>query len=166
MSPKNNCPNCAANCVTRTGVDGPVQIVCWNCGMRGPYRTGEKTAEQLWQDIPRVKVNVTFAEDLEDTRANIDAAVSKRLTQAALNTLDAARAKIERLEAEVATQTSLIEKLETVLISTAASLAAATSLLKQGPKSAAPSNKMFDQMVLDYEASLEEARAALEEAKA
>jgi Lar family restriction alleviation protein len=47
---------------------------------------------------------------------------------------------------------------------TAASLAAAISLLKRGGKAAkkaAPSDKMFDQMVRDYEASLDRARAAL-----
>lgn len=42
-----------------------------------------------------------------------------------------------------------------------ASLVAAVSLLKRGSKKAAPSDKMFDQMILDYEKSIKEARAAL-----
>lgn len=46
-------------------------------------------------------------------------------------------------------------------IGAVASLAAAISLLERSPKTAAPSNKMFDQMLADYRASLEAARAAL-----
>jgi len=52
----------------------------------------------------------------------------------------------------------------TVLVDVAASLAAAISLLERGGKSAkkaAASDKMFDQMLADYRASLERARAAL-----
>lgn len=52
-------------------------------------------------------------------------------------------------------------RLSEALRSTLASLVAAVSLLKRGSKKAAPSNKMFDQMILDYEKSIEEARAAL-----
>lgn len=47
-----------------------------------------------------------------------------------------------------------------------ASLAAAISLLERGGKAAkkaAPSDRMFDQMVKDYKASLTRARAALSE---
>jgi hypothetical protein len=47
-----------------------------------------------------------------------------------------------------------------------ASLVAAVYLLKHGGKKAAPSDKMFGQMVLDYEASIERARAALATAEA
>ena len=45
-------------------------------------------------------------------------------------------------------------------IDCAASLAAAISLLERSPKNAAPSNKMFDQMLDDYRASLERFRRA------
>src|ERR1700760_3421370 len=38
-------------------------------------------------------------------------------------------------------------------------LIAAVSLLKHGGKKAAPSNKMFDQMILDYEQSIARGRA-------
>ncbi len=47
-------------------------------------------------------------------------------------------------------------------IDCAASLAAAISLLERSPKTAAPSNKMFDQMLADYRAALTRARNALE----
>lgn len=41
------------------------------------------------------------------------------------------------------------------------SLAAAISLLERSPKKAAPSNKMFDQMLVDYRAALDTARAEM-----
>lgn len=50
------------------------------------------------------------------------------------------------------------------LIRTAASLAAAISLLERGGKAAkkaAPSDKMFDQMLKDYRAALAQARTVL-----
>lgn len=42
-----------------------------------------------------------------------------------------------------------------------ASLCAALDLLKRGGKKAAPSDRMFEQMLKDYAASIERARAAL-----
>lgn len=53
------------------------------------------------------------------------------------------------------------EVLGAALLDVTASLAAAISLLERSPKTAAPSNKMFDQMLKDYRASLERARAYL-----
>lgn len=53
------------------------------------------------------------------------------------------------------------EKLKEALINVAASLAAAISLLERGGKKAAPSDKMFAQMLEDYRASLSRARALL-----
>jgi hypothetical protein len=50
-----------------------------------------------------------------------------------------------------------------------ASLVAAVSLLKRGGKTAkkaAPSDKMFDQMILDYEKAIEQGRAALAQSNA
>lgn len=47
------------------------------------------------------------------------------------------------------------------IIDLTASLAAAISLLERSPKTAAPSNKMFDQMLHDYRASLARARTFL-----
>lgn len=57
-----------------------------------------------------------------------------------------------------------VPSVERVLTDTAAHLAAAISLLENGGKAAkkaAPSDRMFDQMVLDYKASLERARQAI-----
>ena len=47
-------------------------------------------------------------------------------------------------------------------IPVAASLAAAISLLERGGKVAAPSNKMFEQMLKDYRRSLDDFRALIE----
>lgn len=58
-----------------------------------------------------------------------------------------------------------VEKLREALKDATASVVAATSLLQRGGKKAAPSNKMFDQMVRDYMAASERARAALKETK-
>lgn len=69
----------------------------------------------------------------------------------------ALRDELDRAEARVA-------ELERVSIRTAASLAAAISLLERSGKAAkiaAPSDKMFDQMLTDYRKSLDAARAAL-----
>lgn len=48
-----------------------------------------------------------------------------------------------------------------IVIDLLASLVAAVSLLKRGSKKAAPSDKMFDQMIIDYERSIERGRAFL-----
>lgn len=58
------------------------------------------------------------------------------------------------------------DKLEKALKDTLSHLVAAASLLSRSPKTAAPSNKMFDQMVVDYKAAAKRARAALAEVAA
>lgn len=57
------------------------------------------------------------------------------------------------------------ERLKKALVDVTASLAAAVSLLERSPKTAAPSNRMFDQMLKDYQASIARARALLVELK-
>lgn len=57
--------------------------------------------------------------------------------------------------------TAIPPKTYAVLLGCAASLAAAISLLERGGKKAAPSDKMFEQMLCDYRASLEKARELL-----
>lgn len=53
--------------------------------------------------------------------------------------------------------------IEEALVQSASALAATISLLQRIPKAkmVAPSNKMFDQMMRDYEAALENARVVL-----
>jgi hypothetical protein len=55
----------------------------------------------------------------------------------------------------------LCGKLGEALEEAVPALAAAISLLEASPKTGAPSNKMFDQMLADYRAHLEAARAVL-----
>lgn len=57
-----------------------------------------------------------------------------------------------------------MDDLEIVLRDVVSSLAAAISLLEKGGKAAkkaAPSDRMFDQMILDYKASLERGKSEL-----
>jgi hypothetical protein len=73
-----------------------------------------------------------------------------------------------RTAAEAASAATVAELVE-ALVDVAASLAAAISLLEKGGKAAkkaAPSDLMFEQMVRDYAASLERARAILARAEA
>jgi hypothetical protein len=50
-----------------------------------------------------------------------------------------------------------------IVIQLLSSLVAAVSLLKAGSKKAAPSDKMFDQMIVDYERAIENGRTYLKE---
>ena len=68
-----------------------------------------------------------------------------------------AAALITRLAAAERERDALREALRNAL----ASLVAATSLLERGGKKAAPSDKMFAQMLVDYNKSAAAARAAL-----
>jgi hypothetical protein len=61
------------------------------------------------------------------------------------------------------TESERIKQLERALIKTGASLAAAISLLENGGRKAAASDKMFEIMLEDYRAALSEARALLKE---
>lgn len=76
------------------------------------------------------------------------------------DTVDAALAKAfpEMMLAEPAPEPGLSREATMRVVS---SLAAAISLLERSPKKAAPSNKMFDQMLVDYRAALDAARAEL-----
>ena len=56
---------------------------------------------------------------------------------------------------------SLLARRDRALVGVCASLAAAISLLEHGGKKAAASDKMFEQMLVDYRASLETGRQAL-----
>jgi hypothetical protein len=53
------------------------------------------------------------------------------------------------------------DALTVLLLEVTASLAAAISLLECGSKKAAPRDKMFDQMLMDYKKSLNHARSIL-----
>ena len=71
-----------------------------------------------------------------------------------------------KLIAQLTAEREVSDKLEKALKDTLSHLVAAASLLSRSPKTAAPSNKMFDQMVVDYKAATMRSRAALAEVAA
>jgi len=73
---------------------------------------------------------------------------------------EAAAAWNTRADLHDATNAQLAKAVE-ALIDTTSHLVAALSLLEQGGKKAAPSDKMFDQMLRDYAASINRSRAVL-----
>jgi hypothetical protein len=77
---------------------------------------------------------------------------------------DKAADEIERLAAALAQSDA--EPTRDVFMEVLASLVAAVSLLKAGGKKAAPSDKMFDQMILDYERAIERGRSAIAQSDA
>lgn len=54
-----------------------------------------------------------------------------------------------------------IAELDAALVDVTARLVAAVSLLERGGKKAAPSNRMFNQIIVDYKNCIERSRAAL-----
>ena len=87
-----------------------------------------------------------------------------------MNTIAVLRARfaptwmaLRKCAAECVVLRARVAKLEEATVDAAASLAAAISLLERGGKKAAPSDKMFEQMLVDYCNSLERARAVLKD---
>jgi hypothetical protein len=76
-----------------------------------------------------------------------------------------AEARATAAEADAAAARKRVRELEERLRDILLSLNAATSLLSRSPKTAAPSDKMFDKMLADYEASAERAHTALTRAE-
>lgn len=99
--------------------------------------TGYRPAEDIARDLVQ-----PMASDPEYTR--------EEMREACLNNYNAGLMRIRSEQ-------------RSVVIDLLASLVAAVSLLKRGSKKAAPSNRMFDQMIADYERAIERGRAALKE---
>ena len=72
--------------------------------------------------------------------------------------------RADEIAAENATLTADLVAARNAATDAASSLAAAISLLRRGGKKATPSDKMFEQMLLDYEAALNRTRAAFAQA--
>lgn len=87
----------------------------------------------------------------------IDEAGSASENPSAVSHLLRGADEIERLEAEVE---RLTKRPTPEVIGVIAALAAAISLLERSPKSAAPSDRMFDMMLGDYRRALGNARDA------
>lgn len=83
----------------------------------------------------------------------------------AANALEALAAECDLVRSSMRSAVAERDRLKAVLVRTAASLAAAISLLEtdgKAAKKAAPSDKMFKQMLADYNHALGDARKALE----
>jgi len=108
----------------------------------------ELTDEELVKRLRNAKATQDFRHTLEDEAADrIEALLN--LNEALVELMDDRDAKLAKaVEAAV---------------DAGASLAAAISLLERGGRKAAPSNKMFDQMLVDYRNSLERTRTTLAE---
>lgn len=76
---------------------------------------------------------------------------------------DEIRSDFKEATAALEAQAHRIAELEAALKDATVRLVAAISLLERGGKKAAPSNKMFEQMLVDYKNGVERARAALGE---
>jgi len=123
----------------------------------GGFGTWVLCAFHNWKEASAGERRISWKE----ATANIQLSVALRNAVpeiiAALRERDEAADTIEALQRQLA-------EAKAALLDTAASLAASISLLEKGGKAAkkaAPSDRMFDQMVVDYTASLDRARAAL-----
>lgn len=72
-------------------------------------------------------------------------------------------AEIDTLRASLAAATAREGRLREAALDALAHLVAAHSLLKSGGKKAAPSDRMFEQMLIDYQNSIDRIRAALKD---
>ena len=91
--------------------------------------------------------------------------VAEVLEVVALDGLPEPRDLDVALDAIASAVSDEIEKLREAALDALAGLVAAHSLLKRGGKKAAPSDKMFEQMLCDYGATITRVRAALGEKK-
>lgn len=94
--------------------------------------------------------------------ASLDGLVED-VQQAINDARDADNEPMEELLVRILAALSQPDAMREALEDTLASLVAAHSLLSRSSKKAAPSDKMFDQMMADYAESIERARAALNE---
>lgn len=83
----------------------------------------------------------------------------------------ALRTRVAKLEAALkeadnrnASLSAKLKEARAIISDVVSHLSAATSLLERGGKKAAPSDKMFEQMLVDYRSSLARGRAALKAA--
>ena len=105
-------------------------------------------------DMPHyasVELIEALADRIEELEAKLDWVITERDETFAL--------MLDRAQTAEAKLAKAVE----AVIDAGASLAAAISLLEKGGKKAAPSNKMFDQMLADYRNSLERTRTTLAE---
>ncbi len=124
-------------------------IAAWNT--RTPDTSIEALTEQLEAARADAKEAEAYAEGLEK--------------EIELNEQEACMLEDDfiKAEKEIDDIKAKLAKAVEAAVDAGASLAAAISLLERGGRKAAPSNKMFDQMLVDYRNSLERTRALLAE---
>jgi len=141
-------------------------IAAWNHRTPPTPATEEREAVARAEQAERSGVIIALwaeyrAQSSEKLPVTIDDAHSRHrylvsaFADAALSALREARA------AEILAAERERDALREALLNALASLVAATSLLERGGKKAAPSDKMFAQMLVDYNKSAAAARAAL-----
>lgn len=130
------------------------------------------TANWLRDEINEVLSRYDVDSDLYDKDASIDAlcvvAVDKietdRIKELEAD-LDDKEAECRYLRGELNVTKAKLAKAVEAMLDSGASLAAAISLLENNGKKAAPSNKMFEMMLVDYRNSLERTRTIYAELK-
>ena len=145
--------------------------VCFHCEEPFTDRACAELHFGKFQDCtPICKVGAERYRDLEDQlaayRSESDEASKTFYGMGAQHAVALRQAEEEGYEkglrdGRAPSDAALVEALEDVT----AHLAAAISLLSRSPKTGAASNKMFDQMLVDYDNSAARGRAALAAAK-
>ena len=142
------------------------------CAERDEARKQTKVALKMLRERPTAPHPIDQMNNLERfLREDVDAEV-RQLTadrdqlaeQLALREPSALEKDMQVIMAQNNALLANLAVAQNAATDAASSLAAAISLLRRGGKKAAPSDKMFEQMLLDYEAALERTRAALAQA--
>lgn len=144
-------------CSPRPEIEVTANVIvsgCINCGNQWTDGDQEQSRSNAACEALYSQIESLEAENA-DLKSRLDA-----YAQASRNTADLHQAAHNKTITPLREENARLRK---VLTSTAANLAAAISLLEHGGKQAAPSNNMFNQMILDYKNSLQRARDVLKE---
>jgi hypothetical protein len=104
---------------------------------------------------------IECADDLERFPSVSDVKLGSALTESGSKKLQGIADFLRALDGVLSEQHTRIELLEEAAKDALAHLVAATSLLDRGGKKAAASDKIFDQMLIDYNGSINRVRSIL-----
>lgn len=147
-----DCPECGSDNWT----DALERGECHSCGAKfsptipRQMRMASAALDALTREVEDAKASEARAWEQRKHDDDADTACRNLLSE-----------ELDETRVTITAQAERIAKLEEVLLNAAASLAAAISLLERGSKKAAPSDKMFDMMLSDYQKALAGARATL-----
>ncbi len=125
-------------------------------------KVAEEPVAWLWEDVPRKYVQINGKGPTYCLHGTSSINAFKALEAA----LEFEKSQHVKSKNAYHAEREVSDKLEKALKDTLSHLVAAASLLSRSPKTAAPSNKMFDQMVVDYKAAAKRASTALTEVAA